>query len=945
MKKVVSILIGCLGFVGLYGAHADDIVDAVRAAVRRDTTDTVMAGRTRSDSPAPATTTRSTTNKSMAASTRSGTNSRESNIVNRSATPTEVAPVNVVARTATTPVARTTGTNTLAPRSSRGTTARTAARTTSTRDIIRATTATATREDILKRSYSKCKNVFTECMDEFCANKDAQLKRCACSARINEFNKIQKQLDEIDDKMLDFNQRLLTVGMDAKDVAVLNTATEGENAFYNTKDISESKKTLDAIAKKLDTNFDTDNVSTNIGRVLSWSLDIDTAFDDIDYIGGVATTAKSGTALYSAALPVCREMAAEVCTDEDLSLAESGYQVLIGQSCDTVEKTYRTAVEQARTKVMESSALLDMSRLDKYQKDNADDTLTCKRKMLTMLTDSTVCGTDLGKCLDVTGQYINPATGEAILSDELANLGTLITRPSGEQSWAKLPGNTTFVKFLNSKKKFLEPAMENCKSISDSVWNDFMEDALAKIKIAQIRKLDDVRQSCTTLVAECLTDANESITNFDARALSTFGVAADQTTTTMCDDILTSCTALLNTYNSVDNQVVYDTEWARGMTNIQTDITYNTIRQTCNQVGRACIIQVCTSTSGNFGLCENIDTSINRKSIINHTACWDEVKECVASAGTDAISAIFNNNGLDGYKLYYNVYGISQPEISNAESVAKTCIGKTGVSNCIYDLCIDECASGDLNQCRVCRLAESIWGNCEAAPTTSLAKTGSHNHILFPTDTDDNLPPLLYWFAQNTNTANEPDSCRDTTCGPGFRAQLDTTTNTVMCVDSKNYTSDDTFCVAPKVSISITDSGITNCCDSGTTDSAGNCCPENGTVTNGICLPSGATLVATFSANDSYYTSGQYSLYCRGSVSDDVNGPHCSGNYFIVKTDSSKRYMNPNNTSSQYVTELFNSDPTTTYKHEFKNGSWEWYNGGDQQFSGTVNNWMVKFGQ
>ena len=196
MKKVVSILIGCLGFVGLYGAHADDIVDAVRAAVRRDTTDTVMAGRTRSDSPAPTTTTRSTTNKSMAASTRSGTNSRESNIVNRSATPTDVAPVNVVARTATTPVARTTGTNTLAPRSSRGTTARTAARTTSTRDIIRATTATATREDILKRSYSKCKNVFTECMDEFCANKDAQLKRCACSARINDFNKIQKQLDE-----------------------------------------------------------------------------------------------------------------------------------------------------------------------------------------------------------------------------------------------------------------------------------------------------------------------------------------------------------------------------------------------------------------------------------------------------------------------------------------------------------------------------------------------------------------------------------------------------------------------------------------------------------------------------------------------------------------------------------------------------------------------------
>ncbi len=934
MKKIVSILIGCLGFIGLYGAHADDIVDAVRAAVRRDASDTVMPGRMRSDS-TPATTTRATTNKSTATSARGVTNNRNSNIVNRSSVPAETTPVNVVARTAATPVARTTGTNTLSPRSSRGTAARTAVRATSTRDIIRATTTTATREDILNRSYSKCKTVFTECMDEFCANKDAQLKRCACSARINDFNKIKRQLDQVDEKMLDFNQRLLTVGMDAKDVAALNIATEGEKAFYDTKDISESKKTLDSIAKKLNTNFETDNFSPSIGRVLTWSLDTDSAFDDIDYISGTATAAKSGTALYSAALPVCREMAVEVCSEEDLSLAESGYQILIGQACDTVEKTYRTAMEQARTKVMESSALLDMSRLDAYQKDNADDTLTCKRKMLTMLTDSTVCGTDLGKCLDITGQYINPATGEAFLTTGLAQLGKLITRPnSTEQSWAKLPENITFVKFLNSKKKFLEPAMENCKSISDKVWNDFMEDALAKIKIAQIRKLDDVRQSCTTLVAQCLSDTNESITNFDARALSTFGVVANETATAMCDDILSSCENLLSTYE-FDGQLVTDNEWAVGMTNIQNDITYETIKETCKQVGRACIIQVCTSTSGNFGLCENIDTSINRKSIINHTACWDEVKACVASAGTDTIGAIFNKHGLDNsYQLYSNIYSISSPTISNYDT-EKTCVTATGTSNCIYDLCIDECASGDLNQCRVCRLAESIWGNCEAAPTTQLPKD-SHNKIL----TGDTL---LYWFAQNTNTDSADDSCRDTTCAPGFRAKLDETTNTVMCVDTSNDDSLGNSC--PNNKVSITDSGITNCCDSGKKDNAGNCC-VNGDNNGGVCLPSGAALVATFNilSSDSYYPAGSYSLYCSsGAVSDGADGPYCSGNYFIVKTGSTIQYMNPNGTDSNYVSEFFKTDTATTYTRTTPTGGW--YNGTQSFSGGNIQKWMVKFGQ
>ena len=89
-------------------------------------------------------------------------------------------------------------------------------------------------------------------------------------------------------------------------------------------------------------------------------------------------------------------------------------------------------------------------------------------------------------------------------------------------------------------------------------------------------------------------------------------------------------------------------------------------------------------------------------------------------------------------------------------------------SDCVFDLCDDECNGFESNllKCRVCRLAENHWGNCEADPTTNLGQRGSHNKIKVPVDTDN--PTLLYWFAQNTGTLDDNDNCRDTTCGIGY---------------------------------------------------------------------------------------------------------------------------------------------------------------------------------
>ena len=811
-------------------AFANDEVDTSRAATRRGTTNTVLSNRQKPN-----------TSDAKATPQQSNPTSRTVNIGKSDPQPiqrerstgkqTAARTGNVISRTGTTPQqnksvsARTASsvqqripsssssrvaTRASAPnqsglvrsgvltRAATGSTARKSARNRSATMARSGTTTPSTIDTIQSRNYSACRDIFFECMDEFCANKDSSLKRCACSARIHDFDKTKQQLSKIEDKLLDFSQRLLTVSMDQEDALAINTATEGEVA-YAVDDTSKSKKMLDDIAKKLNASFDNSNFDQSLNAI-SLSLNTDAAFDNIDSMMGASTTTKSGTDLYRAALPVCREMALEVCSDDDLAIAESGYQLAIDADCNTVEKSYETQNDQARAKIKESSALLDMSRLNTYQERNSDDILTCKSKMLDMLTDTTVCGENMSKCLDYTGQYIDPTTGEAFLTENLANLNTLITRPAPDETWTKASGNDKFVLFLQSKKVYLEPAMENCQDISTYVWDAFIEDALAQIKLAQEAKLEQVRRSCTTLTAQCLDTANKNISDFDARALSIFGVNADKTVNAMCSDIKTTCTALMNASDEiiVDGETTND--WTQGITEITTDKTYETLLATCREVGKNCIIQACTDISGNFGLCTNIDTSINRKSIVSRRSCWAEVEQCVRDAGEQAIAQIMERNKRipeDGNytnfgHIYSTLYGDTIANLSETTALAddntQTCDPDSKTYRSFYDWS-DDTETQPTNEFdwQVYRLTEQIWGNCEMEPTKNLTKTECTNRIII-NDNQGNNETLLSWFARNTNTTDATDSCRDTTCGYGF------TEHDGKCVSNSEFTGDGLYC-------------------------------------------------------------------------------------------------------------------------------------------------------
>ena len=929
MKRIILFFAVCLGLSVFQTTFADDAT-TVRTASKRPQATTTTTTQTTNRATA-STPKRNDNTQNTARNTRTATQPQQKT-VSRTTTKQAVIPRNSTTASTTTQTQKRLSTtprtassrsvnsqqNESKKTSSNTGSARNASSAQRIKRVSRATQLNTEKITTIKSlDYSKCKTVYYDCMDEFCANKDANLRRCACSARIHEFDKIKKQLDNAEDKMLDFNQRLLAVGLEKEDAAAINVATDGEKGFAK-QDTSASEKILQTITDSL--NSSTKSKLDNNLAPISLSLNMDTAWDNIDSVSGVATSAKSGTDLYNAATPFCVEMAREVCTDDELKIAQDGYKLTIQQDCDTVAKSYKAQYGNAMEKVHESGALLDMSRLNVYQQHNSDDTLACKRKILNQLYNTSVCGENLYKCLDMSGQYVDPSTGKAFLSENLSELTSLLQEPGSGERWSKIQKNESFVKYLDSKKKFLEPATEQCQDIADMVWQDFLDDALAQIKLSQNAKLEEVRMNCTTLVAECKTEALQNLADFDARALSAFSISADKTANEICADVQKSCAALMQN------------EWNDGMTGIAKDETYNKIIETCTTIGRDCIINQCNGTSGNFALCQKA-TDENRRAILDRTVCWNKVLDCVSGAynvESMSVNDIYPTTSNDAYW-------------ANAENT---------------DIC-----TGDDNQ-NACLIAKQIWGNCEHSPnkytitnntalTNGSDKYAKSNKILVP----NTGYTLLSWFAANTGTTNADDSCSSSGCPKNY-AMLNGSCQQLYAAQTQ--TSDCKIAESPAHVITVA-KNFTNYCESGILDIYGNCC-TSGKKDSGICVPQPDSqpwqaarlfnLKCTSAKDYLCPAAGNMSLYCVTqstsatpiTYDQDTQEYTCglqgTGSYdqnaMWIIVDDNGNYYNADNNNASKVIMLYNSvndscdsnTATTECRYNYNNG-WSWTSGCD----------------
>ena len=415
--------------------------------------------------------------------------------------------------------------------------------------------ATAVFTDIsaIGGGYAECRTAYATCMDQFCANANDTYRRCICSARYDEFRNTENAIDQALTLLAQFqDNNLNAVGLSAAEVNAMYSATEGENAIK--KDTSAAGQMLAEINDLLSGRSSSSGVENANATVSAGVLSIDFTSDMDDIWGdsgssifdtdtGVDLAALTGQELYAEAARQCLEVVADSCeNDAVLTMARSAYGIMVTQDCNLYERNINAQKENLEQTVRTAEKYLREARLEEYQSHNSADVNECITNVRNAILTDVACGPNYEKCMDPTGAYINSTTGEPIYSPRLFQLENLIGL-SGTVGDV-LADNQDFDDFLDEKRIYAQTALDSCRDIADTVWTEFKRQALIEIAQAQDEKLEEVKMSCVSTVAECYDTQSGALRDFDTTTAQYSGAISAAAARQMCQDQVIACASL-----------------------------------------------------------------------------------------------------------------------------------------------------------------------------------------------------------------------------------------------------------------------------------------------------------------------------------------------------------------------------------------------------------------
>ena len=439
----------------------------------------------------------------------------------------------------------------LTPKATKAATRTSARSAANTRNITAraATEATSAKETRTGAEYEQCKNAFFTCMDQFCQLKNDNFRRCSCSDRIYDFQDISETYQKAGEKLTEFSENLDVVGMTREQASAMKTASAGEDAM--TEDKTASKQLLQAIMNSIKGEDSSVGGKYKDLNSINISADMSNAFGMED--SGQIIASYNGTTLYKAVFPKCKNAVKEDCNNASLQRAINAYLMSIEQDCNTVESALKNQQKTLKASTHQSSAMLDLARVENHQKHNSDDIATCLTNVENAIQSEQVCGSGYHKCLD-NGQFIDVTTGAPLTGvADFYKLGELLTfradKDLKDQKLSTIQNNRTFVQFFESKtKRFAQDALDKCTEDADFVWQQYLDRALLDIYYAQRAKVTEIKQSCLDLVANCYDNQNTAIANAMANLTGNSNTLLKSATISltrhMCADYIDSCNGM-----------------------------------------------------------------------------------------------------------------------------------------------------------------------------------------------------------------------------------------------------------------------------------------------------------------------------------------------------------------------------------------------------------------
>ena len=416
--------------------------------------------------------------------------------------------------------------------------------------------ATAVFSDVSKigGGYASCRDAYATCMDQFCAAANDTYRRCYCSERFIDFRDVEYALDEAKVLLQQFeDNNLNAVDKTAAEVDAMYSASIGEAAIK--KDTSGAQSILDEIGDLLSGKKKasaSQGSSTSLGVL---SLDFSTDIGDVwggdggtsifDSSTGVDLTSLEGVDLYNASNKQCLQMVADSCENKaTLNMASSAYGIMITQDCNAYERSLNAKREGVLNTVRQAEKILRQARLEEYRAHNSQDVNECLTRVRDAITNEVACGASYKRCLDYSGKYVRPETGEVIYSSTLFQLADQIVLSGGAEVTDILGANPNYNMFLDSKKMFANTALDSCRDISELVWTEFKRSALIEIAQAQADLIEEVKMSCVNTMAECYDTQTDALKGFDKTTAQASGALSAYASKAMCQDKVVACAAL-----------------------------------------------------------------------------------------------------------------------------------------------------------------------------------------------------------------------------------------------------------------------------------------------------------------------------------------------------------------------------------------------------------------
>ena len=484
MRKVLHIILAIFVSVGVANAAVRSTNSTTRASQKntsaRQQTQNTTARATSTNI------TRTNTSSQKIATRAAKTTARQSAAIARAVSP------GAVTRSAT--VAKSTPQRTATP----------------TNTTVRTARATVSTSGIVTPGYNVCRDAYFTCMDQFCGTANDQYRRCICSSKLSEVQSREKALSQAADQIQNFKDlNISVIDKSSAEVGAMLSASDGELAQSKAQDNSASASKLAGISAVL---ADTKNKSLSTAGTLDIAGDIRQIWSTTDLAGGTNISNLTGESLYNAVHAQCAQMVSTQCpSDTILDMATSAYGMYIENDCSLLINNLDKQLTNANTTIRDTEHEMQLARLENYNTHNATVINDCVAQVRADLTGNAACGPDYVHCLDVTGLYLTYTTGEPIYSPNFYQLenqtsltGDVLTNQTNRMLVAK----------LNNMRDFASRGLDTCRDLADTVWDEFMRQAIAEIHQGQQERIRQVKNECLDVVNTCYDTQSQQLKDF-----------------------------------------------------------------------------------------------------------------------------------------------------------------------------------------------------------------------------------------------------------------------------------------------------------------------------------------------------------------------------------------------------------------------------------------------